>query len=120
MDLENRSGLSPFGEAVLVIPYEPDLYKKDSIIIVPESFKAGLKTIENRMIVVEIGPMAWRNEGRPRCRPWDKVIISKYSGYQVRGPLDGKVYRMLNADDIFCGITDHINVYDFLKEQGYV
>lgn len=103
MSEANQSGLHPLGCAVLVEPYEPEF--KASRIAIPETVKDRSKMIENRVVVIAIGPAAWPDEP-PRAQPGDKVLISKFAGYIAQGPKDGKTYRVINADDIFMRIED--------------
>lgn len=100
----NKSGLRPLGRAVLLEPYEPE-YQKTRIVI-PENYRKLGMMLEERGIVVGIGTECWVDEKEPRARIGDKVIVSKWAGTAITGPLDGKLYRMVNADDVYCGI-DH-------------
>ena len=98
----NTSGVSPLGHAVLVEHYEPEL--KDSLIVLPDNVHERTMMVEQRAIVIEVGPMAWDGEP-PRAAPGDKVLISKMSGYMMKGPADGKMYRIINDRDVFAKIT---------------
>jgi len=100
----NTSGLKPLGRAVLVRPYEPDLGQTK--ILIPDSAKAGMAAVEQRAVVIEIGPEAWREERAPRAKPGDRVLVSRYAGHMAVGPADGVQYRMVNANDVFAAITD--------------
>ena len=99
----NTSGLVPLGRAVLVQPYEPEI--KKSMIALPDTVSERTMMVESRAIVVAIGPAAWSDESMPRAKPGDKVFITKYAGYMAKGPADGKMYRVVNDRDLFCGIT---------------
>ncbi len=99
---ENRSGVRPLGRAVLVEYYEPE--RKETRIIVPETVREKEVLVEQRAVVIEIGPACWPDEPA-RARPGDRVLIAKFSGYALRGPADGKLYRMVNDRDIFALIT---------------
>ena len=99
----NESGLVPKGHAVLVIPYEPERAK--SLLAIPDSVKDNSLMVEQRVIVVEAGPLAWADEPQPRALPGEKVLVTKFSGYIAKGTADGKIYRLVNDRDIFCGIT---------------
>lgn len=103
-EVKNESGLRPLGFAVLVEPYEPELRR--SVIAIPETISDRSKMVETRAIVIEVGPEAWNDESKPRARPGDKVIISRFAGAMVYGVKDGKSYRMVNANDIYCQIED--------------
>ena len=100
--MENNSGLAPLGRAVLVVHYEPE--KKDSLIEIPDFVQDRTLMVEQRAIVVEIGPACWPDEPA-RAQPGDKVLIAKMSGYMATSPVDGKRYRLVNDRDIFCKIT---------------
>ena len=101
--MENRSGLVPKGRAVLVEPYEPEI--KRGLIEIPNSAKERGAMLEQRAIVVEIGPDAWNgpNESR-RAEVGEKVLVSRFSGFMALGTADGKQYRFINCNDIFAGI----------------
>ena len=102
-EFQNTSGLEPLGNAVLVEPYEPDIQL--GVIEIPEEIRKRAMMVEQRVIVVAIGPECWKDEKVPRAKPGDKVLVTKYAGYQAQGTLDGKQYRMINCRDIFCRIA---------------
>jgi co-chaperonin GroES (HSP10) len=101
--MQNNSGLKPLGRAVLVEPYEPETRK--SLIVIPENVRERTAAVEQRAVIVEVGPEAWAEEQSPRALPGDRVIVSKYAGWMAVGPLDGRLYRFVNCNDIFAGIT---------------
>jgi co-chaperonin GroES (HSP10) len=100
--MKNTSGLAPLGKAVLVQHYEPE--RKDSLIVMPDSVEFRGQMVEQRAVVIEVGPNAWKDEP-PRAVPGDKVFISAMAGYMCKGPADGKTYRVVNDRDIFMKIT---------------
>ena len=99
--MENNSGVSPRGRAILVQPYE--IEKPEGLIVMPDSVKENLKLLQNRAVVIEIGPDAWKGE-TPRAQLGEKVFITKYAGFIVEG-VDGEMYRLVNDNDIFAAIT---------------
>ena len=99
----NTSGLMPVGRAVLVQPYEPE--RKSSIIEMPDSVQDRLRTVEQRAVVVEVGPACWHDESVPRAAPGDKVLVSAFAGYMAVGPSDNLQYRFVNDKDIFARIV---------------
>lgn len=101
-EVKNTSGIKPLGRAVLVKYYEPE--RRESAIIIPESVENTRSLVEQRATVVEIGPEAWQ-DAIPRAAVGDKVLISRYAGYQTRGPADGQMYRLVNDNEIFAQIT---------------
>jgi co-chaperonin GroES (HSP10) len=94
----NGTGIKPVGVAILVKPYTPE---KSMIIMVESS-----DIMEDRAIVLEIGSEAWKDESRPRAKPGDKVMLSRFAGKMVRSPVDGNVYRLVNDRDIICQIVN--------------
>lgn len=103
-EYRNTSGIVPLGRAVLIRPYEPEI--ASSVIHIPATVKERTSMIEQRAIVVAVGPEAWRDEASPRAKPGDKVFVSKYAGWLAQGTADGEVYRMVNANDIFAAIVE--------------
>jgi co-chaperonin GroES (HSP10) len=114
MVIENRSGLKPLGAAVLCVPYMPEL---DTEIAVPDHVRAVELMREMRGIVLQIGTCCWKGEPEPRCKVGDKVLISRFSGTIAKGPLDGKLYRLCNDQDIFCGLEDEADLKSVIIEQ---
>ena len=100
----NPSGLKPLGRAVLIEPKTPE--NLSTVIAIPDSAKDRMQMAEQQAIVIEVGPMDWDDEDEPRAKPGDTVLVTKYAGFMAQGPLDGKVYRLVNDRDLFCGITD--------------
>lgn len=103
MSKVNTSGLRPLGRAVLVEHYEPE--KETSLIVLPDSVQDRTLMVEQRAVVVAIGPACWPDEPA-RAAPGDKVLISKLAGYMAIGPADGKRYRLINDRDIFAAIVE--------------
>lgn len=104
--MENKSGLEPLGRAVLVEHYEPE--KKDSLIELPDTIKDRSLMVEQRAVVVSVGPACWPDEPA-RARVGDKVLISRMAGYMAVGPADGRRYRLVNDRDIFAKITEELS-----------
>lgn len=101
--MNNESGLKPLGVAVLLKSYEPE--RKGSVIVVPDQVQGRMAMVDNRAIVIEIGPSAWHDEPGPRAAVGDKVLVTKFAGFMAKGPADGEQYRLVNDRDIFCAIT---------------
>jgi len=100
----NTSGLNPKGRAVLVKPYEPTLAQ--GAIYIPDAIKTNMQTIEQRAIVIAIGPECWKEEDVPRASIGEHVLISAYAGYMATGVKDKEQYRFVNDRDIFAGIEE--------------
>ena len=98
----NTSGLVPLGHAVLVKTYEPEV--QSSIIEIPTDARGRMQMVEQRCVVVAIGPHCWADEGSPRAVPGDRVLVTKFAGYITNQTKDGQSYRLVNDRDIFCRI----------------
>lgn len=101
--MKNKSGLHPQGTAVLTEPYEPEVKIWSDTLIIPDAVRESLQVLENRVVVVEIGSAAWADEPTPRAKIGDVVFITKHAGFVATGA-DGRMYRMINAREIFCRI----------------
>ena len=102
--MDNPSGLDPRGVAVLVKLYEPE--RKGAQIVIPDTVQGRLAMVDNRAVVIAVGPSAWHDEPFPRASVGEKVLITKFAGFIAKGPKDGELYRLVNDRDIFCAITD--------------
>ena len=111
----NKSGLHPEGHAVLVEAYEPEMQKFQTSLIVPDSVLENFTVLENRVIVVECGSAAWKDEPVPRAKPGDLVMVTKHAGFVAKGA-DGKLYRLVNDRDIFCRIDRQL--FESAKEKA--
>ena len=118
----NKSGFIPEGQAVLLLPYDPEV--KSSVIVVPDNVKRQLDMVEIRGTVIDIGPDAWNtvegHKGTPRARIGDNVMVSKWCGALIRGPLDDVQYRVVNGRDIYGRIfaeADSSRVMDATRQD---
>lgn len=102
----NPSGLSPLGCAVLVKMYTPELVAaaKKSGLVIPDSVVNSQNTLDQRAIVIAVGPHAWHDEPAPRAKPGDRVLVTKYAGFLCNETADGQMYRLVNDRDLFCRI----------------
>jgi len=107
--VRNSSGFHPLGRAVLVEPYEPQA-KKPSMIVLPDQVQDRMMMVEQRALVIEVGPLWVKDETGPRCKPGDHVMIARMAGYMISGKdtLDGKSYRVVNHMDIFLGVEEGV------------
>jgi co-chaperonin GroES (HSP10) len=104
MKVTNLSGIHPVGVAVLVKPHEPEVAA--SVLVLPPNVKVRQSILEDRVIVIEVGPEAWSDEKEPRAAVGDKVMITAVAGRMVLGPLDDQQYRIVNDRDIMCRIEE--------------
>lgn len=98
----NESGIKPLGRAVLVKPYTPE--RRESLIVLPDEALSRDQMIEQRALVIEVGKYAWHDEPEPRASAGQKVLVSKFAGYMVKGTADDVQYRLVNDRDIFAAI----------------
>ncbi len=98
----NKSGLRPLGRAVLVKPYVPE--RVASVIELPDFVEAQSSSLEQRVVIIEIGPTSWCDEPAPRAKVGDRVLVSKFAGHMAKGTADGEQYRFVNDRDIFAAI----------------
>jgi chaperonin GroES len=92
--------VKPLGDRVLVEPVEEKEVKKGGIII-PDTAKE--KPTEG--IIVALGTGKTDDDGKKvpfEVKKGDRVLISKYGGTEIK--LDGKEYKLLNADDLLAVI----------------
>jgi len=102
----NSSGLKPKGRAILCVPYLPEL--TDGLMTIPEHVLNLELMREMRATVIELGESCYPGVP-PRCAPGENVLISKFAGVIVKGPLDGKIYRLCNDEDVFCGLEGDLS-----------
>ena len=88
--------LKPLGDRVLVEPVEEKEVKKGGIII-PDT----AQETPTEGIVRALGTGKTDDDGKKipfEVKVGDRVLVSKYGGTEIK--LDGKEYKLLNADDI--------------------
>jgi chaperonin GroES len=103
-NVANNSGLKPVGRAVLVKPYLVEERTAGGLIL-PDQVRTKDQLAEQRAVLIEAGPCAWQGEATPRAVPGDRILFSKWAGYQAVGTADDEVYRIVNDSDIFTIIT---------------
>lgn len=93
--------VKPLGDRVLVEAAEEKELKKGGIII-PDSAKE--KPTEG--VIRALGTGKKDDDGKVQpfeVKVGDRVLISKYGGTEIK--VDGKEYKLLNADDILAVIV---------------
>ncbi len=92
--------LKPLGDRILVEPAEEKETKKGGIII-PDTAKE--KPMESVVVALGTGKLDDNGKRIPfEVKKGDRVLVSKYGGTEIK--LDGKEYKILNADDILAVI----------------
>jgi len=94
--------IRPVGDRILVESVEEKENKgKKGAIIIPDTAKE--KPMECR--VMALGPGKTGDNGKKvffQVKKGDRVLVSKYGGTEVK--LEGKEYKILNADDVLAVI----------------
>ena len=92
----------PVGDRILVEPVEEKERKgRKGVIIIPDSAKE--KPMES--VVVALGTGKTDDNGKKvpfEVKKGERVLVSKYGGTEIK--LDGKEYKILNADDVLAVI----------------
>jgi len=101
--MQNTSGITPLGHAILVAPYEPEI--QQGLIQLPDSVRSRTQMVEQRAIVISVGACAWDDEPGPRAVAGDCILMTKFAGYMAVGPDDNKQYRLINDRDVFARIS---------------
>jgi co-chaperonin GroES (HSP10) len=78
---------------------------KVSRIQLPPEVAQSMVMQDQYATVVDIGPLAWRDEPVPRCVVGDRVVFSKFAGFVVPGK-DERLYRCVNDRDIFMAVEE--------------
>lgn len=109
MDSNNKSGIHPIGDRVLISPEEIEEVTRSGIIVhsASQMEKEQLAQVFGR--VVEIGDTAWSNYqlGAKPVKVGDRVIFGKYAGMVFKG-LDGREYRILREEMIHSKVEEGV------------
>lgn len=111
-DAANPSGISPTEYKVLIAPKAAA--DKIGSIIVPDQTKDAEKYATMEGVVIATSPLAfsyarpdeWEAVGAVPPKPGDRVLFAKYAGVLLKGPRDGKDYRLVNDKDVVATIED--------------
>lgn len=103
--MRNESGIEPRGRAVLIKPYEPP--REPSPIVIPEHVQKAQDTMNQRAVVIAVGPSCWCDEPEPRAKPGEQVLVTKFAGFNIFGDVsaDGEHYRLVNDRDVFAAFS---------------
>lgn len=95
------------GHRILVKPEAIEEVSKGGIVLAKPGQQAKLELMAtDRGVVVEVGPMCWRNfdyeqaDWTPWCKPGDRVVFARYSGKQIKHPETEEEFFLLNDEDI--------------------
>jgi len=134
----NKSGFTPCGDRVVVLPDKVEQVTKGGIII-PEKESDKHQLAQVTGVLVAVGPDSWTHqitviERRMGNGKWreverkrtgyskdfakvgDRVCFARYNGLPFDGE-DGRQYRLLNDEDITATISDAVDLTEFRSRE---
>ena len=115
--MENRSGIYPSGDRVLIKPDEIEEVTKGGIVL-PDKQRRDHQNAQTSGVLVAVGPDAWSDYKAAFAGIGDKVMFAKYGGLSVIGK-DGKRYRVINDIDVTAIIDEGVTFNDFEARERY-
>ena len=125
----NKSGITPRGNRVLVLPDEIEETVTEGGIYIPDQIRTQHAMAQTTGVLIAVGPDAWTHSTQityrmidgawkpvektvtgyscPFAEPGQRVVFAKYGGLDVKGE-DGKQYRILNDEDITTLASDGV------------
>ena len=136
--MENRSGIYPRGNRVLVYPDPIDDGLKTTKIELPESVRDKYQTGQASGVLIAAGPDAWshitekvyrvidgsmrlaevrqRGYSKPFAKEGERVSYAKYAGRRFTGK-DGKKYLVINDEDVTTGLDPEVEMSDLATRE---
>ena len=104
MQEKNKSGITPVGVSILVLPDQVEEVTEAGVIVATAIQIDREQMAQTDGEVIAIGSHAYYDEKKegviiPRCKVGDRVIMAKYAG-MVREGNDGLTYRLIKDDDV--------------------
>lgn len=130
--MQNKSGIHPCGDRVLIKPDEIE-EKTEGGIIIPGTVGELHAMAQSIGTFIAAGPDAYMDsvtrdsEGRiverrgfsqSFAKPGDRVAFAKYGGLQVNGK-DGQAYRLMNDVDVTAVVEEGVNFTDLKSRQPF-
>jgi chaperonin GroES len=130
--MKNESGIHPLLDRVLIRPDEIE-EKTEGGIIIPDTVGEKHAMAQSIGTFIAAGPDAYthyvdkdaegrvtsiRGYSRNPVKPGDRVAFGKYGGLQVEGK-DGKVYRLMNDEDVTAIVEEGVNFTDMKSRQAF-
>ena len=98
---------TPTGYRVLVLPYK-HVEKSKGGIYLPDQMIEKERVASTCAYVIELGPLAYKDEEKfptgPWCKKGDWVLFGRYSGSRIK--IEGGELRLLNDDEVLATIKD--------------
>ena len=123
--MENRSGIYPVGDRVLIKPDSTEEVSEGGIVLVKET-QDQARMATSTGTVTATGPDCWvdwierssdgttkqRGFAGPFCKVGDRVSFGKYAGLQMGGK-DGEEYRLINDTDVTAVVDEGVDFTDW-------
>lgn len=133
----NKSGVTPCGDRVVVLP---DIIEEKTVggIIIPQQERDKHQHSQMAGVLIAVGPDAWtqtvttverlidgqlktverRTTGysQPFAKVGDRVCFARYNGQIFEGE-DERKYRLLNDEDITALASDSVNFTEFRSRE---
>jgi len=133
----NKSGVTPRGDRVLVMPDVIE-EKTSGGIIIPDEHRDKHQAAQMAGVLVAVGPDAWRDRvttvervldgalrvverrttgySEPFAEVGDRVCFAQYNGRNFEGE-DGIVYRLLNDEDITATVSAAVDFTEMRSRE---
>ena len=129
----NKSGIHPQGRRILILPDDVEQSRKSRIIEIPDWVEQQHEMAQVLGVLVAVGADAWTDyvekdaEERiikiwsrigPHPQPGVRVAFAKYGGLMLEGK-DGKLYRLMNDDDLTAIVEDEVMLTELKSRQPF-
>jgi len=137
--MKNESGIYPSGNRVLIYPDQVNEQLKDSVIELLQDTIDQNQSANASGTLVSVGPDAWqhitervfriidgqmrhvesRKKGysQPFAQVGDRISFAKWAGQKYNGK-DGKLYLVVNDEDVTCKIDKEVELTDLNIRKG--
>lgn len=137
---QNKAGIWPAGDRVLVIPDPIEDEVTGAGFVIPEQYRKKYEQAQATGTLVAVGPDAFshitertyvihdggreelvekktRGYSEPFAKVGDRVAFAKYSGMRVKGE-DKNLYIILNDEDITARVSDAVEFTELDTRKG--
>lgn len=115
--MDNKSGIHPSGDRVLIKPDKIEEKTKGGIVIAHTIAEQHMMA-QTSGVLVATGPDCWSDYKQSFAGIGDRVMFAKYGGQVVIGK-DGQEYRVLNDIDITAIIEEGVTFSDFEARKRF-
>lgn len=102
--MENKSGINPTWNRVLVMPDKADEKMAGGLLYKPKTAQEKEEMAQVKATLIAVGGNAFDvgtpDEWKPPIpKPGDRVYVAKYAGIILKGE-DDEIYRLVNDQDV--------------------